>query len=145
MGLGGLASLGCAAFAWRSRIRLADAVSGWSRAEGEILTAEVIVHRTADGDAYEPRVCYAYDFAGFRLGSDQLRVGARQILLSNRDFAAAAIARYHRGTKVVVHVDPTNHSHSALEVEPVTSGLKLRLAVSLTLLAAAASLWITLA
>jgi hypothetical protein len=118
MGLGGLASVGRAAFAWRSRIRLADAVAGWGRAEGEILTAEVVVHRTADGDAYEPRVCY---------------------------FAAAAIARYHRGATVVVRVDPTNHSRSALETEPVTSGLQSWLALGVTLLATAALLWITLA
>lgn len=145
IGLGGLASLGCAAVAWRSRVRLADAVSDWSRAKGEILAAEIIVHRTADGDEYEPRVSYAYDIAGFRLAGDQLRIGARQVRLSDRDIAAAAIARYHRGAPVLVHVDPTNHSRSVLEAEPTTSGLKLWLALGFALLATAAYMGITLA
>lgn len=145
MGLGGLASLGCAAFAWRNRVRLAAAVSGWSRAEGEILTAEVIVHRTADGDEYEPRVSYAYDIAGFRLAGDQLCVGARQIRLSDRGIAAAAIARYHRGAPVLVHVDPTNHSRSVLEAEAATSGLKMWLALGFALLVTAACMCVTLA
>lgn len=145
MGLGGLASCGCAAFAWCRRVRPAATVSQWSRAKGEILTAEVIVHRSADGEEYEPRVRYAYDVAGFRLAGDQLRIGATQLLFADRDIAAAAIARYHYGATVLVHVDPTNHSRSVLEAEPVTSGPKLWLPLGFVLLATAISICITLA
>ena len=145
MGLGGLAFLGAAAFAWRSRVRLAGAVSDWRQANGEILTAEIIVHRTADGDEYEPRVSYAYDIAGFRLAGDQLRVGARQVRLLKRRHRCRGDRSLPSRRSCPGACRSDNHSRSVLEAEPATSGLKSWFALGFALLAAAACTYFTLA
>lgn len=140
---GGVACTVYAALAWHLRVRAAARASGWPVTDGEILSAEIVVHRSDDGDEYEPQVRYAYRVAGHRLTGDRLRVGTRRIR-SERAIARAAIAHYRAGDRVRVHYDPARPERSVLEPAPTGSGLRPWLLCGLFLLASSAYVAVTL-
>ncbi len=97
-----------------------DAVNseGWSKAQGEVITSELLqtVSRDEDGGStytYQPAVTYTYTVDG--IGHTGSRISFGDYSSNSEDRMRAAISPYPLGANITVYHHPADASNSVLE------------------------------
>lgn len=106
----GLMVAGLVAVIYVSRVRRTPGRPHWETTMGTVLSSTVQVSSSGPGRHETPLVLYA-----FQVG-DRVYQGDKVCLDGRTAAASEVVSRYPAGVSVVVHYDPADPAHSALEV-----------------------------
>jgi len=104
----------------------AKSTKNWDKTDG-IITDSELVDFTSIGEAnptFKPQIEYSYTLNGNEYKSKRIYFGSHIMTSFNKRYSQKFVAKYSKGTKVIVYFDRLNEKQSVLE-----TGIKYQIVI----------------
>ena len=104
----------------------AKSTKNWDKTDG-IITDSELVDCTSIGEAnptFKPQIEYSYTLNGNEYKSKRIYFGSHIMTSFNKRYSQKFVAKYSKGTKVIVYFDRLNEKQSVLE-----TGIKYQIVI----------------